>query len=106
MVMRRTAMSVDGKWQLDIDIPGQKQDFWVELTENGGELEGHLVNHSTDKSSPIFAGSAEGDQIRFKAKLQQIKMTIAFTLTRHDDVLIGKVKAGVFGSFAVSGQRH
>jgi hypothetical protein len=56
-------------------------------------------------STEIFDGQVTGEQLRWKAKLKQIRMTLSFTTTVQDDTMSGSVKAGVFGNFQLTGQR-
>ena len=98
-------MTVDGTWQLVIDSPVGKQSVSVDFKNEDGALTGTLVNNSNQMLTDIFDGSVQGDQLEWKAKLQQFNMTLAFTTTVQDDAMSGKVKAGMFGSFNVSGER-
>jgi hypothetical protein len=99
-------MSVNGNWQLEIDSPTGKTQVAVELAQDGDQLSGTMVNLSNNLSTELFDGTVEGDQLRWKAKLQQLKATLTFTITvRDDNTMSGKVKAGVFGRFNVVGQR-
>jgi hypothetical protein len=98
-------MSVDGDWHLTIDSPMGKQNVVIGLTEESGKLTGTLLNKSNNMTTDIFDGSVDGEQLTWKAKLQQINMTLAFTTTVQDNTMSGKVKAGLFGNFKVSGQR-
>lgn len=98
-------MSVDGTWRLVIESPMGKQDFSVELKQEGGQLTGTLINNANNVTTDVFDGVVDGDELRWKCKLQQIKMTLSFTARVLDDALSGKVKAGVFGTYNVTGQR-
>jgi hypothetical protein len=98
-------MSVDGNWDLVIDSPMGKQHVLVELKQEDDRLTGTLLNKSNNMSSEIFDGSVNGEQVRWKVKLQQVKLTVSFTTTVQDDSMSGKVKAGMFGNFKVAGRR-
>jgi hypothetical protein len=98
-------VSVDGNWRLLIDSPMGGQDFSVDLTEHGGELTGVLRNNSNNMTSDIFDGRVEDGQLRWKAKLKAIRMTVSFTATVQDDTMSGTVKAGVFGTYPLTGKR-
>jgi hypothetical protein len=99
-------MSVAGNWHLVLDSPMGEQKAAVELEEEDGELTGVLTNLGNNISSEIFDGEVDGNDLTWKIKLKQLRLTLAFTLTRADDRVQGKVKAGLFGSFDVSGQRQ
>lgn len=98
-------MSVDGKWNLVIESPMGRQQVSVDLVENAGTVTGTMVNTGQNLSTEIFDGTVDGDALRFKAKLPHLKMTVTFDLTVHGTELSGKVKAGKFGGFKVSGER-
>jgi hypothetical protein len=98
-------VSVDGNWKLVIDSPMGKQNVNVDLTENDGTLAGTMVNTGNNMSTDIFDGTVRGDAVQFKAKLPHLKMTVTFDLALHGPELSGKVKAGRFGGFKVSGER-
>jgi hypothetical protein len=98
-------MSVSGSWELVINSPMGKQQVAVEFEQDDDRLGGTLVNRGNGMRSEIFDGSVAGDQVCWKAKLQQLRLTLAFTTTVVEDTISGKVKAGVFGNFDVSGHR-
>lgn len=98
-------MSVAGNWQLVLNSPMGKQDVSLDLKEVDGQLSGTLVNTTNDMTSEILEGTVEGDELRWKVQLPKGKMTLTFTTTVVDDTMSGKVKAGMFGSFKLSGQR-
>jgi hypothetical protein len=98
-------MRVDGDWHLTVDGPMGKQDVLVALREDNGSLSGTVLNKSNNMTTDIFDGSVTGDQLRWKAKLKQVAMTLTFTTTVQDDRMSGKMKAGLFGSFDVIGER-
>jgi hypothetical protein len=98
-------MSVAGNWQLVLNSPMGKQDVSLDLKEVDGQLSGILVNTTNDMTSEILEGTVEGDELRWKVKLPKGKMTLVFTTTVTEDTMSGKVKAGMFGSFKLSGQR-
>ncbi len=98
-------MSVDGIWLLAIDSPMGTQDFAVDLVTRDGALTGTLTNRGNNISTEIFDGVVDGGELRWKAKLKQLHMTVSFTTTVQDDTMSGNVKAGLFGSFAVTGKR-
>jgi hypothetical protein len=98
-------MSVDGNWQLVLNSPMGKQDVSLELKEAGGQVTGTLVNNTNNMTSEILDGAVDGDELRWKVKLPQGKLTLTFTTTVREDTMSGKVKAGLFGSFNFSGQR-
>jgi hypothetical protein len=98
-------MSVDGNWELVIDSPMGKQDVLIEVKEADGELTGTLHNKTNNQTTEIFDGKVTGDDLTWKAKMQQVNITLTFNTSVQGDAMSGKMKAGMFGSFKVSGQR-
>jgi hypothetical protein len=98
-------MNVEGNWQLNVDSPMGKQQLTVDLHEEDGTLTGILTNNGNNMTTDIFDGSVHGDELQWKVKLQQIKVTLTFDTTVQGDTMTGKVKAGIFGKFSVSGKR-
>jgi hypothetical protein len=99
-------MSVEGTWRLEIDSPTGKNNVELTLARQGDLLSGSLRNLSNNLTTDLFDGTADGDQLRWKAKLQQLKATLTFTVVVDAaGVMSGKVRAGVFGRFNVVGHR-
>lgn len=98
-------MSVYGDWRLVVNSPMGKQHISVTLRDDGGTLAGVLTNDANKKTAEIFDGAVTGDEAQWKVSLQDVKMTMAFDVTATGDSMSGKVKAGRFGRFGVSGQR-
>ncbi|MFI5916534.1 hypothetical protein [Dactylosporangium sp. NPDC051541] len=98
-------MSADGNWHLEIDSPTGKTNVALSLTQDGDQLGGTLTNLSNNLSTELYDGRADGEQLRWKAKLQQLKATLTFDVAVTGDSMSGKVKAGVFGRFNVVGTR-
>ncbi len=99
-------MVPDGDWHITIDSPVGKQQVLVSLTAAGDELTGTLTNLANDMRTDLFDGHVDGAELRWKVKMQQLKMTLTFTMSMADDTMTGKVKAGIFGHFAASGERR
>jgi hypothetical protein len=100
-------MSADGTWKMVVNSPMGKQDVSATFQTSGSELTGVLVNNSSDGvSSEILDGVVDGDALKWKTKLKQVKVTLTFNVTISGDSMEGKVKAGMLGSFSVSGQRE
>lgn len=98
-------MSVDGKWNLVIESPMGKQQVVFDLTEADGTLTGTMVNTGANLTTEIFDGTVDGEAVQFKAKLPHLKMTVTFDLAAQGSQMSGKVKAGRFGGFKVTGER-
>jgi hypothetical protein len=99
-------MSVGGNWQLVIDSPIGRQQVTAVFEEKDGVLTGTVTNNANQITAEIFDGSVDGDELRWKMKVKQVKVTLAFATTIDENTMTGKVKAGMFGKFNVSGQRE
>jgi hypothetical protein len=98
-------MTIAGNWQIQVDSPVGKQQFVATFAEDAGLLSGTVVNQKENLTSEIFDGKFAGDQAQWKLKLNHINMTLSFDTTVSGDNLSGKVKAGLFGKFNVTGAR-
>jgi len=99
-------VALDGDWHIIIDSPVGKQQVLVSLAADGDRLTGTLVNLANNMSTDIFDGTADGDDLRWKVRMQQLKMTLTFTMLVAGDTISGKVKAGIFGHFTATGERR
>ena len=99
-------MSVDGKWQLVVDSPMGKQNVVVDLAHEGERLVGTVTNLGNGLTSEVLDGAVQGDKVTWKMKMSKFNITLSFNTTVADDSMSGKVKAGMFGSFNVSGTRE
>lgn len=98
-------MSVDGLWDLTVDSPLGPLAFTVDLKQRDDEIVGMLHNTKDNVSTDLIDGRAEGDELRWKAKLRQVRVTLTFTVRVTGDALAGRVKAGMFGHYQVTGER-
>lgn len=98
-------MSVAGNWHLVVDAPIGKQQLAVCLQESDGALSGTVTNEGNGLVADIFEGSVEDGELRWKITLKQVRLTLTFTVSVTGDAMAGKVKAGMFGRFAVHGER-
>lgn len=98
-------MSVEGTWRLVVQSPMGKQNLTLALREDGGAVSGTQTNDTGERTAEIFEARVDGDHLVWKVTLKEMRMTLAFDTTVAGDTLTGKVKAGLFGKFSVSGQR-
>jgi hypothetical protein len=82
-----------------------KQHLTLVLHEDGGAVSGTQTNEANQRSAEIFEARVTGDRLEWKVTLKEMKMTLSFDTTVAGDALSGKVKAGLFGKFSVSGER-
>jgi hypothetical protein len=99
-------MDVAGTWRLVVQSPMGRQNLTLVLREDAEGLAGTQVNDSNQRAAEIFEASLSGDRLAWKVTLKEMKMTLAFDTTVADGELTGKVKAGFFGKFNVSGRRE
>jgi hypothetical protein len=99
-------MSAGGTWQLVMDSPIGRQQVTAVFEEKDGVLTGTVTNNANQITAEIFDGSVDGDELRWKFTLKHVKVTLAFNTTIDENTMTGKVKAGMFGKFNVSGQRE
>lgn len=98
-------MSIQGRWKLVVKSPMGDQRFTAVLAEQDGTVTGTLTNDANGLTADVFEGRAAGPDAEFKITLRQMRMTLAFAVAVADGELDGKVKAGMFGKFAVRGTR-
>ncbi|MEV6013709.1 hypothetical protein AB0M29_44145 [Streptomyces sp. NPDC051976] len=98
-------MGLDGNWHLFIDSPMGKRRVSLGLVETDGTLAGALVPPGGNTTTEIFAGTINGNVLRFQSRPRHLKVTVTFYLTAYGNELSGTVTAGMLGSFRVSGQR-
>lgn len=99
-------MSADGNWHLTLDSSMGKQEFDFALKADGPTLNGTATADGREIDSAIFGGTVDGDSLTWKMKVRKpVKLTLTFTMTVDGDALNGKAKAGIFGSYPVTGHR-
>jgi hypothetical protein len=97
--------NVDGLWELTVNSPLGPLAFTVDLKQHDEELRGLLHNTKDNVSTDLIDGRADGEELRWKAKLRQVRVTLTFTVRVTGDALAGRVKAGMFGQYPVIGKR-
>jgi hypothetical protein len=99
-------MSADGNWHMTLDSSMGKQEFDFALTTEGAALNGTATAEGREIDKEIFAGAVDGDNLTWKLKVRKpVKITLVFTMTLDGDSVNGKAKAGIFGSYPVTGHR-
>ena len=98
-------MDIEGSWRLVVLSPIGKQVIATDLRADGNALTGTATNEANQKTADVFDGSMSGDTAEWKITLQEMKLTLTFEVTVANDSMSGKVKAGHFGKFSVSGER-
>jgi hypothetical protein len=98
-------VSVAGNWNLAVDSPMGRQQVRLALQDEGDQLAGTVTNNASGITAEIFDAQVNGDQLSWKFKMSQFKLTLSFTTTVNGETMAGRVKAGLFGSFNVTGER-
>jgi hypothetical protein len=95
---------VDGKWNCMVESPMGEQDFVLTVVSNGDRFSGSAVGNIGSKQ--IEDGSVEGDTLLWTMHISKpMPVTLACRATISGDSLEGKVKAGIFGNFPITGTR-
>lgn len=99
-------MSADGNWHLTLDSSMGKQEFDFALSTDGSVLSGTATAEGREIEPAIFGGSVDGDTLGWKLKVRRpVRLTMTFTMAVDGDSITGKAKAGIFGSYPVTGHR-
>lgn len=96
--------NVDGKWACSVSSPMGDQDFVLTIVSNGDRFSGTASGGIGAKEIPD--GTCNGDSIAWTmhvSKPMPITLTCNAAITGDD--LQGTVKAGIFGSFPITGKR-
>jgi hypothetical protein len=95
---------VDGKWNCTVESPMGAQEFVLTVVSAGDSFSGSAEGEIGRKD--IADGSVDDDTLSWSmhvAKPMPVTLTCKATVT--GDTLEGKVKAGIFGSFPITGNR-
>ena len=95
---------VDGNWNCTVSSPMGEQEFVLTVASAGGSFSGSASGGIGTKQ--IDDGVVEGDTLAWSmgiSKPMPLMLTCKAVVT--GDALEGNVKAGIFGSFPISGTR-
>ena len=98
------ASPLDGDWDCTIDTPMGAQRFTLGVTVDGDRFSARASGGMG--SIDIPDGTVDGDRLAWAmsvAKPMPLKLTCDATIDGDD--LTGKVSAGIFGTFPVTGRR-
>jgi hypothetical protein len=99
-------VNADGRWALVIDSSMGKQEITVDLTVDGDKLTGIATAEGREINPEVLDGTITGDQLSWKLKVRKpVRLTLTLSTTVDGDTMTGKAKAGVFGSYPVTGHR-
>jgi len=95
---------VDGKWNCIVDSPMGEQEFVLTVNSSGGSFSGSAEGNIGSKQIP--EGVVDGDDLAWTMQISKpMPVTLTCKASVSGDVLEGKVKAGIFGSFPIRGTR-
>jgi hypothetical protein len=95
---------VDGKWNCSVASPMGEQPFALTVTSQGSRFSGTLDGSFGSKE--IADGAIDGDALKWTMHVSQpMPLTLTCEAAVSGDTLNGKVKAGIFGSFPLTGTR-
>ena len=95
---------VDGKWNCTVDSPMGEQEFVLTVNSDGDRFSGSAEGSIGSKD--ISEGLVDGNELAWTMQISKpMPLTLTCQATISGDALAGKFKAGIFGSFAVSGSR-
>lgn len=95
--------NVDGKWECKVNTPMGEQEFTLTVNSAGDSFTG---NAEGGIGSMQVEGEVEGDEISWAMRVPKpMPLTLNCKAMISGDVLEGKVSAGIFGKFDVTGTR-
>ena len=95
---------VDGKWNCIVDSPMGEQEFVLTVNSSGDSFSGSAEGNIGSKQIP--EGVVDGDDLAWTMQISKpMPVTLTCKASVSGDVLEGKVKAGIFGSFPIRGTR-
>jgi hypothetical protein len=96
--------SVDGDWDVTIKSPMGDQKSVLTVTSNGDSFSGKVAGSLG--SMDVKDGKVDGNILTWKMDMTvPMPMTLEGSATIDGDTITGDVKAGAFGSMALSGCR-
>ncbi|MBC2652227.1 hypothetical protein H7F50_12945 [Novosphingobium flavum] len=98
-------MSANGTWNVTVQTPMGAQSGTISVTIEGSAFSGAFTSPMMG-TLPVENGQIDGDQLTWTmAMTSPMPMKLDGEATVSGDTMTGKVKAGVFGSMALSGTR-
>jgi hypothetical protein len=99
-------INADGTWELLIDSAMGRQEIKVDLKTDGDKLTGTAEAEGREINPEVLDGTISGDHLSWKIKVRKpVRITLTCTTTVDGDQMTGKAKAGVFGSYPLTGHR-
>lgn len=96
--------NIDGNWNCSVASPMGAQEFVLTVVAEGNRFSGSASGGIGAKEIPD--GTIDGDSIAWTMHVSKpMPITLTCRATISGDTLEGTVKAGVFGSFPITGKR-
>lgn len=96
--------AADGKWDCSVSTPMGDQEFTFTVVTNGDRFSGTLAGSLGTLEVPD--GEVDGDTLLWTMNVPKpMPLTLTCSADVSGDTLKGKLKAGIFGSFDVTGKR-
>lgn len=97
-------MFITGSWNITISTPIGTQRVVLELTEQGGAVEG--VAKGDAETTPLINPILAGDRLTWQQRITKpMRLNLAFDVTIEGDTLHGTSKAGMLPTSTVTGTR-
>lgn len=102
--LKRSAVAIDGTYNVEIDTPMGRQSGKLTLKTSGDKLNGSA---DTMLGKNDFTGNVKGDEAFWNVEIKSPMgaMKLAFNSRVAGDVITGEVKAGSLGSFPFKGRK-
>jgi hypothetical protein len=98
-------MSVAGSYECVVKSPMGDQKSVLTVTVDGDNWTG--TNAGAQGSLDVYDGKVDGSTLTWKMDMKvPMPMTLEGTATVDGDAITGSIKAGMFGSMAMSGTRQ
>lgn len=95
--------NVDGKWDCTVNTPMGEQQFLFTVASAGDSFSGSAEG---GMGSMAIEGEVDGDELIWSMRVSKpMPVTLNCKATVSGDALEGKVSAGIFGKFEVTGTR-
>ena len=95
--------NVDGKWECKVNSPMGDQTFTLTVASAGTSFTGRAEGGI---GAMDIEGEVDGDELSWTMRVPKpMPLTLACRATVSGDSLDGKVSAGIFGKFEVTGTR-
>ena len=97
-------MSVAGAWNIKISTPIGTQAVVLEITENGGRVEG--IARGEAETTPMINPVLDGNRLTWAQSINKpMRLNLKFDVIIEGDTLTGTAKAGLLPTSKIVGSR-